>query len=249
MPQPPNTAVLLADDGKHTVTRDQVARAMEKYDQRLRKTLRRHNNQGFSIVKDGKSYKPKWILKLATGVNLPKIRLAEVRKTLSALGIETPVDPEWHEKGRIIDDDGDVQQAAEEAVELTFDIERDLQRVLRDNIEQLEPGLKITDGGKEKVVAVGKIDITAEDRNGVAVVIELKTVEADHSAIGQILAYMGDLAADKKPTGADRSTAGVRGILVAKDFSQKAIAAARVVHSLQLKKYNFKFAFESIERR
>jgi hypothetical protein len=189
---------------------------MEKYDQRVRTRVRWDNSQGFSIVKDGKRYNPKWILKLATGVNLPKIHLAEARKTLSALQVEPSFDPDWREKRHNptpIDDDGDGQQVVEEAVELTFDIERDLQRVLRDNIEQLEPGLKITDGGKEKAVAAGRIDITAEDRNGVAVVIELKTGEADRPAIGQILAYMGDLAADKKPTGADQSTIGVRGIL------------------------------------
>jgi len=218
---------------------------MEKYDQRVRTKVKRDNNRGFSIVKDGKRYNPKWILKLATGVNLPRIRTAEVIKTLRALQVELS-----HENTPIeIDDDGDDQQAEEEAVELTFNIERDLQRVLRDNIGQLESGLKIIDGGIEKKVPTGKIDITAEDRNGVAVVIELKIGEADRKAIGQILGYMGDLHVDKKRTGADQSAKGVRGILVAKDFSLSAIASARVVPSLQLKKYNFKFTFESVERR
>jgi transposase-like protein len=50
------------------------------------------------------------------------------------------------------------------AVETTFGLERDLQSALRGNIEQLETGLKITDGGKEQKVASGFIDVTAKDR-------------------------------------------------------------------------------------
>lgn len=47
-----------------------------------------------------------------------------------------------------------------EALETTFGLERDLQRALRNNIEQLERGLKIIDGGKERKVESGFIDIT-----------------------------------------------------------------------------------------
>jgi len=46
---------------------------------------------------------------------------------------------------------------------------------------------------------------------------------------------MGDLSTDKNVT---------RGILVAGGFSQKAIAAARVLNNLRLKKYGFNFTFE-----
>jgi hypothetical protein len=47
--------------------------------------------------------------------------------------------------------------------EITFGLERDLQIALRRNIDQLEPGLKIVDGGTERTVEAGRIDITAED--------------------------------------------------------------------------------------
>jgi hypothetical protein len=63
---------------------------------------------------------------------------------------------------------------------------------------------------------------------------------------------MGDLVGDKKHgSGADQSAAAVRGILVrgilvAKDFTPRAIAAARIVPGLQLRKYNFRFAFEIV---
>jgi RecB family endonuclease NucS len=68
-------------------------------------------------------------------------------------------------------------------------------------------------------------------------VIELKVGEAGRRAIGQIVGYMGDLTNGKKP---------IRGILVAKDFSPHAIAATLIIPSLQLRKYNFKFSFETV---
>src|SRR5437868_12272144 len=52
-----------------------------------------------------------------------------------------------------------------DAVETSFGLERDLQAALRRNMEQLEPGLTITDGGKEKPVTSGRVDITAKDKD------------------------------------------------------------------------------------
>ena len=82
------------------------------------------------------------------------------------------------------------------ARERIFGLERDLQAALRDRdcIEQLEPGLEITDGGAERSVASGFIDITAKAPDGTVVVIELKAGTAHRAAIGQILSYMGDVA-------------------------------------------------------
>ena len=74
---------------------------------------------------------------------------------------------------------------------MTFGLERDLQMALRANIEQLEPALTITDGGSERIVESGRIDITARDKDGCTVVIELKTGVADRDAVGQIRSYMG----------------------------------------------------------
>jgi RecB family endonuclease NucS len=117
----------------------------------------------------------------------------------------------------------------------TFSLERDLQRALRLNIEQLEEGLTIVDEGRERTVDSGRIDITAEDKAGTVVVIELKAGEADRNAIGQILSYMGDLGFTGKP---------VRGILVAREFSANAKSAARAIPNVELKKYSFRFSFE-----
>jgi hypothetical protein len=124
----------------------------------------------------------------------------------------------------------------DDALEGKFGLESDLQEALRANIGQLEAEMKVIDGGKEKTVASGRIDITAEDKQGRTVVIELKAGTADHKAIGQILSYMGDLMTDGKP---------MRGILVAGDFTPRVLSAARAVPTLQLKKYSFKFSFEA----
>jgi len=112
--------------------------------------------------------------------------------------------------------------------------ERDLQRVLRADIGQLEAGLTIADGGKEQVINYGgksnpvRIDITAKDRKGDTVVIELKAGKVGRHAVGQILGYMGVLMRRKKR---------VRGILVAKEFSPQGSAAARPVPALQLREH------------
>jgi RecB family endonuclease NucS len=135
------------------------------------------------------------------------------------------------------DDTPMVDAETADAIETTFGLERDLQRALRKNIEQLESGLKIVDGNKEQIVDSGRIDITAEDSNGTTVIIELKAGAADREAVAQILAYMGDLMSIGKP---------VRGILVAGDFPTRTIAAARAVPNLQLRKYKFQFSFEAI---
>ena len=61
-------------------------------------------------------------------------------------------------------------------------LERDQQATLRYSIEQLEPGLTIIDGGTERSVASGFIDITAEAADGTFVVIELKAGTARRDA-------------------------------------------------------------------
>jgi len=130
----------------------------------------------------------------------------------------------------------EIEQIAE-AIDAKFGLERDLQLALRKHLDQLEPGLKIADDGKEQSVESGRIDITAEDSKGTAVVIELKAGPADRETVAQILAYMGDMMVTKK---------SVRGILVAGEFPSRTIAAARAVPNLQLKKYSFRFSFESV---
>lgn len=126
----------------------------------------------------------------------------------------------------------------EEAEEITFGLERDLQSALRANIEQLESGLRIIDGGRERVTDAGRIDVTAVDTNSNIVVVELKAGVASPEVVTQILAYMSAVAeTENKP---------VRGILVAGDFHKRVVLAARAVKTLELKKYSFQFTFEPV---
>lgn len=126
-----------------------------------------------------------------------------------------------------------------EAVETTFGLERDLQQALRSNIVQLEPGLTIVDGGRERSVkSGGRIDILAKDRSGATVVIELKAGRADRDAVGQILGYIGELMGEATP---------IRGILVAAEFSPRTIAAARAAPNIRLVSYGIQFLFNPID--
>ena len=119
---------------------------------------------------------------------------------------------------------------------ITFGLERDLQRALRTNIIQLEPDLNIIDGGSERTVEAGRIDITAEDDQGNLVVIELKAGTAQPDSIAQLLSYMGSIDDDQERP--------IRGILVAHDFHPRLVLAARAVPNISLKAYSFQFSFE-----
>lgn len=125
-----------------------------------------------------------------------------------------------------------------EAREAQVSLERDLQAALRDNIEQLESGLTIIDGGKEKISASGRTDILAADIDKKSVVIELKVGTADRDAVSQILSYMGDL---QQETGESP-----RGIIIARDFTPRAVAASKPVPSIELRKYGFNFTFKEV---
>jgi RecB family endonuclease NucS len=122
--------------------------------------------------------------------------------------------------------------------EITFGLERDLQSALRQNIGQLEPGLKIIDDGKERVTEAGRIDITAADDSGTVVVIELKAGTATPDAVAQILAYMGTVV--------ESENREVRGILVAGDFHKRVVLASRAIPNLTLRRYSFQFRFDAV---
>ncbi|MFZ5617888.1 MAG: endonuclease NucS domain-containing protein [Pseudomonadota bacterium] len=128
-----------------------------------------------------------------------------------------------------------VETIDREELDRVFTLEADLQRALRGAIDQLEGGLVIIDGGTERSVPSGRIDIFARDPAGAKVVIELKAVKAPRDAVGQVLAYMGDVQAE--------GGGSVRGILVAPEFDDRAVSAASVVPALQLFTYSFLFSF------
>lgn len=140
--------------------------------------------------------------------------------------------------GTDTEDEGDNEKEILEAEEITFGLERDMQKALRANIAQLEPGLTIIDEGKEKTTEAGRIDITAKDEQGNIVVIELKAGKATPDVIAQILSYMGALG--------ETGDGKIRGLLVAGDFHKRVILASRATPNLQLKKYSFQFSFSDV---
>ncbi|MGE3333795.1 MAG: endonuclease NucS domain-containing protein [Rhodospirillaceae bacterium] len=147
--------------------------------------------------------------------------------------------------GAPIEDDAEVESATtpagdeeliQEFVGSTFALERDLQAALRANLHQLETGLVVADGGRERQVGAGFIDILARDASGTLTVIELKSETAKPEALTQILSYMGCLA--------EESGEPIRGILVAGDHHPRIQHAVRAVPNVALKKYRFRFEFE-----
>jgi len=147
------------------------------------------------------------------------------------------IEEEIEEAGEItVGLERDLQAMLREAGEITVGLERDLQAMLRQRIQDLEPGLTITDTGKERTVEAGRIDITAKDKEGKAVVVELKAGIAKSDSIAQILAYMSCLG--------EKENGGVRGILVAGDFDERTVLAARMVPNLKLKQCSVNFSFK-----
>ena len=120
-----------------------------------------------------------------------------------------------------------------------FEIERHLQAELRREIAQFEAGLDIIDGGMERSVESGFIDILARDLDGALVVIELKAGVAKREALGQITGYMGDLISEEPGT-------KIRGVLVAADFDKSCKSAVRAIPLLTLRRYRFSFTFEDL---
>jgi RecB family endonuclease NucS len=124
---------------------------------------------------------------------------------------------------------GDRRLGATRAEARLFRYERELQRAIRLQLAMVEPGLVEADGGHERSVATGKIDIVARDQAGNFVVIELKAGPCPHGALEQVLAYSSDLEAE---TGTP-----CRAVLVASQFSERIRAAANRARDISLITY------------
>ena len=128
----------------------------------------------------------------------------------------------------------------------SLSLEADLQKALRENITQIEPGLTIIDGGSEKHVSFGttsgRIDILTRDRHGTLVVIELKAGRAEDPAVSQIASYMEAIRKEYK------SSPRIRGLLIAYDFTDRAVHAAHSITALSLQRYRFRFDFTTVKR-
>jgi len=93
--------------------------------------------------------------------------------------------------------------------------EADMQRVLRQQPELIEPGLCLID--HELPTGVGSVDLYARGKDGSLVVVELKRGKATHEAVHQLARYV-----EKVKTFQPLGTR-VRGLLVAPDATGPAL--------------------------
>lgn len=219
-----------------TFTYDDVIQALDRFDKEFRATFPNKYWVTYAIRHNEKNYPPKQVMRLITGLQ----KVGKGGKPLNARYEDLGFNVVVLEDDEPTTLDGTFQDELE--TEIALSLEYDLENSLITNLEQLERGLKLyTDGeitGQQYNTKVaGIIDLLAIDANGNWVVIELKAAEADRQVCGQIQAYMGwvkeELAEGKK----------VRGIIVANDFTVRAVYAAKVVPDLTLKKYQINFRF------
>lgn len=117
--------------------------------------------------------------------------------------------------------------------------EHQLQAAVRRDLDLLEPGLVAIDGGQERVVPTGRIDILARDVQGKQLVIELKAGPCPADALEQALGYTSDIA--------QSSNMPCRTIIIAGSFGERTRAAARRVPHLKLVEYRLRLQFNALD--
>lgn len=98
-------------------------------------------------------------------------------------------------------------------------MERVLEDILEQNLDELEPGLRLV--RRQFPTAVGPIDLLAQDRNDAYVVIELKRGRTSDRVVGQVLRYLGWVT-DRLAQG---NEAKARAIVVGRNYDRKFAAA------------------------
>jgi len=130
--------------------------------------------------------------------------------------------------------DNDADDEAEQLLEASISLERDLEAHLVRDLGSIEPGLTFVD--RQVSNDVGRVDVVAKDRDGTTVILELKVGEASDAAIGQIARYLGWYGRQGK----------VRGILIAADFPEQIKYAASAIPNLELRRFQVRFQFETV---
>lgn len=134
----------------------------------------------------------------------------------------------------------DTENEIQETIDASLSLERDLHRYLATRVNEIENGLVLVDNGTEYQTDAGRIDLLAKDGQGSSVVIELKAGKAKDSAMGQLLGYVGCIASCSTEHNL------TRGILVASEFDQRVIFAARGLPHVKLVKYKVSFELTEV---
>jgi len=127
-----------------------------------------------------------------------------------------------------------IKEKVSKQVSHTEILEENLENIIAENIQQLDPHLKIID--RQKVTDVGRLDLLCS--NEAYVVVELKRSKAGSSIIDQISRYMGWV----KKHIAEKEGKNVRGIIVVgkKDTYLEYAAAANPL--IEVKVFNITFS-------
>jgi hypothetical protein len=118
-----------------------------------------------------------------------------------------------------------------------FLLERDLQRYLAENLECIEPGLRLyeADGMRGLEFEAGngrRIDILAIDRSGAFVVLELKVSKGYDRVVGQLLRYVNWIRQNLAEPGQK-----VRGMIVCRTMTEDLKLACAGISDLELFEY------------
>lgn len=142
----------------------------------------------------------------------------------------------------LLGQDGETEEL-EDPSEQAFAAESDLRDFLAQNLDKIEPGLRLhMDGerdGVEYPIEGGRIDILAIDTEGKFVVIELKLSRGRNRALGQLLHYMGwvDTHLGRGPC---------RGIAIAREISDDLKLAALRTSGVSLYCYHLNVSLEKM---
>jgi hypothetical protein len=121
-----------------------------------------------------------------------------------------------------------IQIPSEDIEEKMYEIKNEDE--IKKNLKKKLVELGFNDVKSEFELIGGPIDFFAKDENGISVLIEVK-IKAGEDAVGQLLRYIGSYEKDKKIT-------NVRGILIAKEFTQGCrMAVAGSKQNIELYKY------------
>ena len=134
------------------------------------------------------------------------------------------------------EDDESVQEEYHEA---SLSLERDLEEYLSKNLGSLLHGLTLVE--RQSKTDVGFIDILAKDKDSNLVVIEIKVGEAKDAAVGQVTRYIGWVMKHRT------QGKGVKGLLIASDFSEGTKYSASALPGLQLVRFKIRFEFENVQ--
>lgn len=137
--------------------------------------------------------------------------------------------------------DDETDKEVQETIDASLSFERDLHSYLSTRVSEIEEGLFLVEDGVEYQTEAGRIDFLAKDKQGNHVVIELKAGKAKDSALGQLLGYMGCIS-----SGLNEQMSQTRGILVASDFEQRVVFAAKGLPAVKLVKYRVTFELQEI---